>query len=146
MTELRWRADTDLRWSGWALLAAALVLLPWMAVLAATLPVTVSGRAWTDAWIGLDLMEAAGLAAAGWLALRRDTRVRMAASATGALLLADAWFDTMTSRPGWELWQAAALAVCVELPLAALCLAVAFTAPSWCSVPGARVRSPEAPG
>jgi hypothetical protein len=62
----------------------------------------------------------------------------VAASATAAFLVADAWFDIVTSQPGWDVVQAAILAFLVELPLAALCGVIAFTAPGWCRVPSSR--------
>jgi hypothetical protein len=37
----------------------------------------------------------------------------------------DAWFDTTTAAAGWDLAKAVAMALCVELPLAALCAALA---------------------
>ncbi len=59
-----------------------------MVVLGLTLPATVSARHWSSAWIGLDVLETAGLAATALLILRRDARVVMSASATVALLVA----------------------------------------------------------
>lgn len=132
--------STDVRSSklgvaGWGFLVTAAVLLLWIAILAATLPSTAHAQNWTEAWIGFDLLESAGLAATGWLVLRRDLRVAVVASATAAFLVADAWFDIVTSAPGWDLAQAAVLAFLVELPLAAVCGVIALTAPRWCRVP-----------
>ena len=123
--------DRAMRWSGWLLLAGAVVLLPWIVVLGLTLPASKSARHWAGAWVGLDVMETASLAVTGWLVLRRDLRVQMAASATAAFLLADAWFDVATAQPRWDFVQATVLAIVVELPLAVLCGAIAFTAPRW---------------
>ena len=130
------REPATLRWAGWGLLTAAAVLLSWMVVLGVTLPTTASAQHWRAAWIGLDVMETTALAVTGWLVLRRDVRVRMAASATAAFLLADAWFDITTAQPTWDVLQATMLALFVELPLIALCAAVAVTAPRWCVDPG----------
>lgn len=126
-------SGAPMRWGGWVFLGAAALLLPWMVFLAISLPTTESAGHWTGAWIGIDVMEAVGLAVTGWLVLRRDIRVRIAAGATGALLLADVWFDLTTARPAWDVLQAALTAFLVELPLLALCGAVALTAPRWCS-------------
>jgi hypothetical protein len=141
MTDLRVRVSTDLfrpraplRWAGWALLGAATVLLPWMVVLGISLPATESARHWAIAWMGLDVMETTALAVTGWLVLRRDVRVVMAASAASAFLLADAWFDITTAQPTWDVLQATMLAVFVELPLVVLCATVAVTASRWCDV------------
>lgn len=127
--------SSALRLAGWSLLVLAVVLLLWIGVLAATLPETVHVRNWTEAWVGFDLLESIGLAVTGWLVLKRDLRVVIAASATAAFLLADAWFDIVTSQPDLHVVQATILAILVELPLAAVCGVIAFTAPRWCRVP-----------
>lgn len=121
-----------LRWAGRGLLGLSAALLVWLVFLGATLPVTVSARHWSTAWVGLDVLEAAGLALTGWLVLRRDARVAMAASATAALLVADAWLDMATSPPRLAYGEAILLAFAVELPLAIACAAVAYSAPRWC--------------
>ncbi|MFK8909097.1 hypothetical protein [Streptomyces sp. YS-3] len=107
------------------LTGAGVVLVPWMVVLAKTLPSTVEVSNWPLAWIGLDAALAAGLAGTGVLLRRGDPRAQAAAAATGALLVMDAWFDITTSPPGPQLATAVALAVCAELPLAVACGAVA---------------------
>jgi hypothetical protein len=132
---------TSVRWIGVAFLVVAVVLLSWMVVLALTLPTTESAQHWSVAWIGLDAMETAGLVVTGWLVLHRDIRVTMAASATGAFLLADAWFDMATAQPQWDFLQATLLALLVELPLSALCAALAISAPRWCYARGKRSAS-----
>lgn len=126
---------STLRLAGLGFLIMAVVLLLWIGVLAVTLPDTVHVRNWTEAWVGFDLLESVGLAVTGWLVLRRDLRVTIAASATAAFLVADAWFDLVTSQPDWDVVQAAVLAFLVELPLAAICGVIAFTAPRWCPPP-----------
>jgi hypothetical protein len=127
-----------LRLTGWGFLAVALLLLLWIGVLAATLPDTAHVRNWAEAWVGFDLLEVTGLVVTGWLVLRRDPRVVVAASATAAFLLADAWFDIVTSQPDWDVVQATVLALVVELPLAAICGVIAFTAPRWARGPAMR--------
>ncbi|MFL5949398.1 MAG: hypothetical protein ACJ743_13175, partial [Gaiellaceae bacterium] len=52
------------------------------------------------------------------------------ASIAGTLLVCDAWFDTLTSRPGSELAWAAVEALVAELPLAAFCFWIALDAES----------------
>ena len=126
-------AEIVLRWAGWGLLFVAALLLPWIVVLGITLPTTVSARHWSLAWIGLDVMEIAALAVTGWLVLRRDIRVTIAAGAAVAFLCADAWFDIATAQPSWDFMQATVLAALVELPLAAICCAIALSAPGWCT-------------
>ncbi|WP_328326371.1 MULTISPECIES: hypothetical protein [unclassified Streptomyces] len=100
-------------------------LVPWMFVLAKTLPRTTEVSNWSTAWVGLDALLAIGLGGTGILLRRQDPRASAAAAATGALLLVDAWFDVTTSAPGPELTTAVTLAVCAELPLAAICAVLA---------------------
>ncbi|MFB6616691.1 hypothetical protein ACIGFK_33780 [Streptomyces sp. NPDC085524] len=107
------------------LTGAGVALVPWMLVLAKTLPQTTEVSNWSTAWIGLDLMLAAGLAGTGALLRRRDPRASPVAAATAALLLMDAWFDVTTSAGTAEQGMALLLAVGAELPLAVACAVVA---------------------
>lgn len=113
------------RWPGMALIGCGLALLPWLLVLAATLPTAPSVPHWSAAWVGLDALEALGLTATGALLLRRDPRHPLTAAATAALLIVDAWFDIVTSARGAELAAAIAMAAVAELPMAALCVVLA---------------------
>jgi hypothetical protein len=104
---------------------SAVVLLPWTAYLAVTLPPSVTARHWPLAWTGLDVVMVAGLAMTGVLAIRRDRRVAFAAASTATVLLADAWFDVCTSAAGRPL--AFALAdMGVEVGEAACCVLLAW--------------------
>ncbi|MEU7045472.1 hypothetical protein AB0A77_31055 [Streptomyces varsoviensis] len=107
---------------GYALVACGLALLPWLVVLA--LPATATR--WTAAWIGLDALEALALIGTGLLAVRASAHAAVAAGATAALLVADAWFDITTAAPGPALATALAMALALELPLATLCTALAL--------------------
>ncbi|MFJ5633498.1 hypothetical protein ACIQF5_12665 [Streptomyces goshikiensis] len=111
------------------LTGAGLALLPWMVVLAKTLPQAAEISHWSTAWIGLDAMLAAGLTGTGMLLRRGDPRVAPVAAATAALLLVDAWFDVTTSAGTAGQGTALLLAAGAELPLAALCAAVAARRP-----------------
>ncbi|MFD9302059.1 hypothetical protein ACFWCB_05035 [Streptomyces sp. NPDC060048] len=107
------------------LTGAGLALVPWMLVLAKTLPQSAEVSNWATAWIGLDVMLAAGLTGTGLLLRRQDSRVVAVAAATAALLVADAWFDVTTSAGG-EQTLALLLAAGAELPLTVVCAAVAW--------------------
>lgn len=109
-----------------ALIAGAAAIVPWLVVLAHTLPATATARHWPIAWIGLDVLQAIGLAATGALLLRRDSRHAATAAATASALALDAWMDVTTATPGAGLTAAVVLAVALELPLAALCAGVAL--------------------
>ncbi|MEV8033276.1 hypothetical protein [Streptomyces sp. NPDC086182] len=114
--------------AGWLLVVCGLVLLPWLYVLATGLPDTASAAHRPVTWVGLDALEAAGLIATGVLAARGDRRHPLAATTTATLLVIDAWFDTTTAAAGSDLAAAATMALCAELPLAALCAWLAVRA------------------
>ena len=113
------------RWIATLVTVSAAVLLPWIAYLAISLPSTVSARHWPLAWAGLDTAMAIGLAATGWLALRRDRRIAFCAASTATVLVMDAWFDVCTS-PAGQPFVFALVDMCVELGEAAACLVLAW--------------------
>jgi hypothetical protein len=101
-----------------AALAVGGFLVPWCVVLSATLPRTAQAHHWSLAWTGLDAAEAVAALATAALLARDDSRACLTATAGGALLMVDAWFDVCTSAPGLEHTLAVTEAVLVELPLA----------------------------
>ena len=111
---------------GILLLTCGAVLVPWLVVLAVTLPARYGAAHWALAWVGLDTLEAAGLLTTGLLAVRADRRLSPAAAATAMLLCVDAWFDVTTSAGGGDFRMALVMALCAELPLAALCARLAL--------------------
>jgi hypothetical protein len=104
---------------------AALVLLPWLGVLVATLPSEHRAAHWDVAWEGFDIALALLLLAVAAAARRRSPWFEGAATAAATLLLVDAWFDVLTSSTQAQLLVAIAEALLVELPLAGLCLLLA---------------------
>jgi hypothetical protein len=113
------------KWTLVALGSAAVLLVPWMVVLARTLPADTQVRHWSLAWVGLDVLLTAGCAATSLLGLRGSPHARLTASATAAAAVLDAWFDLTTAQPGAALVQAAACAV-AEAALAGTCVCLAL--------------------
>jgi hypothetical protein len=99
------------------------VLLPWTLKLAVSLPSRYHADDWTVAWVGFDIGLMLAFLTTGTLAWRRSPLTQYAALAAGVLLLCDAWFDVTLSRGG-DFRAAILAAVLVELPLAAVMLAV----------------------
>lgn len=97
----------------------ALVLVPWTVYLAASLPRRTMTNHWRAAWVGFDLLLAFALAATAWFAWHRLQLVVVGLGASAVLLVCDAWFDVMLTR-GPERWTSLAMAVLVELPVAAM--------------------------
>ena len=108
-------------WTAPALLVCAVVLIPWTALLFATLPRHYVANHWRLAWGGFDVGLGAALAATAVMVARRSPFAEVTATITGTLLCCDAWFDVLTSRGASDVAQAVASAVLIELPLAALC-------------------------
>lgn len=141
------RYDSARPWQrhlGWALTGAGAAMVPWLFVLAAQLPAQSTAVHWNTVWVGLDSLEALGLASTGMLLRRQDSRAGLTAAATAALLAMDAWFDVLTSAAGADRAVAIAMAAGAELPLAALCayLAVRLHPASGDKSADRRVHSP----
>jgi hypothetical protein len=102
--------------------AAALVLVPWSAWLASSLPCRYLSQHWGIAWAGFDTALASALGLTCIAALRRAPWLDRAAVAAATLLAADAWFDVVTSRGAAAFALATTEAIAVELPIALLCL------------------------
>jgi hypothetical protein len=108
-------------WVAPALLLCAVVLVPWIAFLFASLPRHYVANHWRLAWGGFDIGLGVALAATALMVARRTPFAEVTATITGTLLCCDAWFDVLTSRGVADVAQAVVSAVLVELPLAALC-------------------------
>jgi hypothetical protein len=119
---LRGRREPEAR----LLAGCAVALVPWIVVLAATLPAHAVARNWSLAWSGFDVLLAVMLAGTAWLRRRGDERVGALAGASAAMLVVDAWFDTSTSAKGWDSSLALLSALFVELPLAVVCARIAL--------------------
>jgi hypothetical protein len=109
----------------YALIAAAIALVPWTLWLTWSLPTQHVAHHWRAAWVGYDIALAAVLLATGVAAIRRSPRIVLFAAAAGTLLLADAWFDVATAAPGGERMESVLEAVFAELPLAFACFWIA---------------------
>jgi hypothetical protein len=109
------------RWIGRLFALFSLLLLPWTAYLARSLPAQQISTHYDAAWAGFDVLLALALAGTAYFALRRPRYLALAASATATLLIVDAWFDVLTT-PGVRRIESVLLAVLVELPLAAVCI------------------------
>lgn len=116
---------THPRWVAAVLALTAVVLVPWTLWLTFTLPERHVSHHYDLAWVGFDVGLAAAFALTARAAYRHSLTLSPFAAATCALLLADAWFDIVTSNPGERL-EAVLEAVLAELPLAALCAYVVY--------------------
>jgi len=106
--------------------ALCLGLLVWASRLAANLPSRYVTGHWDVAWVGFDLMIAAGLAATGLAVWRGSLAAPGIALATSVMLVCDAWFDVSTANGTADLVTSLLSAALVELPLAACGIALAY--------------------
>jgi hypothetical protein len=114
------------RWLAPLFFLAGIGLLPWTVYLIVTLPGRHLQTGYYDlAWGGFDVGLACLLVATGVGLLRRRLWVQSTATAAATMLVCDAWFDVLSSRPGSERLVAIVLAVGAELPSAAVCLLIA---------------------
>ena len=109
------------RIAGPAFVVGALLMVPWTVYLAMALPTRAVAHHYDLAWVGFDTMLLTCLGLTGLAALRGTRWLAVAAGASAALLVVDAWFDCVTSPTDTERVQAVVLAVLVELPLAVVC-------------------------
>jgi len=109
-------------------LVMAVVLAVWTTWLTVRLPTHHLVRSWDVAWAGFDVLLTTLLVATGIALVRRSSWVRAFAVATAALLVVDGWFDITTAQAGAQLTQAILQAAFVEIPVAVLCLYVAWRA------------------
>lgn len=97
----------------------AVVMVPWTIYLALSLPRRVVTDHWRGAWVGFDLLLAGALASTAWFAWRRRQLLVVGLATSAVLLVCDAWFDVTLTR-GSDRWVSLAMALLVELPLAAM--------------------------
>jgi hypothetical protein len=112
-------------WLGVVYTGLSLVLIPWTFYLSVTLPTHHLSSHWDASWVGLDIGITILLLLSALLVYLKSDWVVISSSATGSLLLADAWFDIMSAHAGSDLRESVAMAMFVELPLAAISYIVA---------------------
>ena len=124
----RYNVGMRKRWLALLLAAVAVGLVPWTLWLTISLPARHVARHYDVAWVGFDVVLAVSFAVTAYAFVRAPTWLAPAAAVTGTLRICDAWFDVVTSGPGWERAEAALLAGLAELPLAALCVWIVLDA------------------
>jgi hypothetical protein len=110
------------------LLAIAAGLTVWVFELGAVLQGQAQVRNWSSVWVGLDLMEIAGLVLTALLLRRRSAYLSAAAAVTATLFGLDAWFDVLTAAAGPAWYESLADAFFAEIPMTLLLAVIAITA------------------
>src|SRR5450755_3430463 len=99
---------------------ATVGLIPWVIVLAVTLPKHYIAGHWTLTWVGFDLALLTSLGLTAYSAWHRRQAVIGFAFFSAAMLTCDAWFDITTSTGPIDVATSIASAALLELPLAAM--------------------------
>jgi hypothetical protein len=107
------------------------VLVPWIVLLAVTLPQHYRAGQWAVAWTGLDIAELLAFAATALASLLRRQVMLPLMLVTATLLCCDAWFDVTLSWGSSEAAASVADALLIELPVAALLVVGAYKITDW---------------
>jgi hypothetical protein len=103
----------------------AVLLIPWIAELATTLPDHHSAHQWRLAWSGFDVALALAFAFTAFAGWRRRQIAITALTVLGVLLLCDAWFDLTLSWGTSDQTASVLTAVFAEIPVAIIAFALA---------------------
>ncbi len=109
------------RWLPGVFIVLALALGPWIGWLFISLPNTVMAAHWDVIRAGFMIALAILLAASAVALFRQWASARLLAAMTAALLVRDAWFNTLTAARPPHSGLALGVALLLELPLAGLC-------------------------
>ncbi len=105
---------------------ACLILIPWTIFLAYLLPRKYVSRNWDVAWVGFDIFEIVLFALTAILAVKKSIWTALTSAMLSMVIIIDAWFDILTSRPGRPQFRSILEAVIIELPLAIISLYLAI--------------------
>ena len=103
----------------------AIVLIPWIIVLAQDLPTRHVARHWDALWVGFDTILLIAIIVTVYHMVKRTVWIVVSASALATLFLVDVWFDVLTAKPGKEQKQAIFFGI-IELILAGLTYRLVF--------------------
>jgi len=105
-----------------AIIACCAALAAWTGVLAVTLPRYYHTGGWRGAWVGFDLLLLIAFAVTAWAGWRHRQLVIICLVVLATLLCCDAWFDVTLDLRTSGFLLSLLMALCVELPLAALAI------------------------
>ncbi len=92
-------------------------LIPWIVLLALTLPPRYEAGHWQVLWVGYDVAEVLMLAFAAWASWFRRQILIPISLVTAVLLFCDAWFDIVTSWGHGDQWVTLATGLGAVIPL-----------------------------
>jgi hypothetical protein len=105
-----------------AIIACCAALGAWTGVLAVTLPRYYHTGGWRGAWVGFDALLLVAFAITAWAGWRHRQLVIICLVVLATLLCCDAWFDVTLDLRTSGFLLSLLMALCIELPLAALAI------------------------
>jgi hypothetical protein len=105
-----------------AIIVCCAALAAWTGLLAVTLPRYYHTGGWRGAWVGFDLALLVAFALTAWAGWRHRQLVIICLVVLATLLCCDAWFDVTLDLRTSGFLASLLMALCVELPLAALAI------------------------
>lgn len=102
------------------LIVASLSLFGWIFYLLTALPDSYHAAHWNLAWVGYDFGMSLTWLGTSWALWKKRQAAIPGAMISATFLVVDAWFDVVTSNPGWDFRLAIFLALFLELPAAIL--------------------------
>jgi hypothetical protein len=129
-------SDHWARTTGTGILIGSVGLICWIFYLGSALPNAGPAQDWSTAsltglgtwqltWVGLDVLEVAGLASTGYLLRRSHYQTRTAALLAAPLFVVDGWFDVLTAASRSDMAVSVAMLGLAELPVAILLVLIA---------------------
>ncbi len=105
---------------------ACIVLIPWTLLLAYLLPRHYISHNWDIAWVGFDILEILLFGLTAILVVRKSFWTSLTSGMLSIVLIVDAWFDVLTTKPGPSRGRSILDALIIELPLALISLYIAI--------------------
>ena len=113
------------KWITVFFIGCAVVLVPWTVIIFGSLRNRALAEHWRLVWGGFDCFLVLAFALTAYRIITRSPRGAIAATATGTMLLIDAWFDVLTARGTKNFLTSVTMAVFAEIPCSIICFFVA---------------------
>lgn len=113
------------KWIAVFFVGCAVVLVPWTVIIFGSLRNRALAEHWRLVWGGFDCFLVLAFALTAYRIITKSPRGAIAATATGTMLLIDAWFDVLTARGTKNLMTSLAMALFAEIPCAIISFYVA---------------------
>jgi hypothetical protein len=113
------------KWIAVFFVGCAVVLVPWTVIIFDSLRNRALAEHWRLVWGGFDCFLVLAFALTAYRIITKSPRGAIAATATGTMLLIDAWFDVLTARGTKNFLTSVTMAVFAEIPCAIICFYVA---------------------